>query len=94
MALNDENLEPGDPNYGRTIIRDRKYLPDYLETPALDARPIGQIQLPAHLGVAALSATYVTFADDVTGLSLVGKHVTITVNQTTNDITDILVEDI
>lgn len=42
----------------------------------------------------ALNATYVTYVDDVTGLPLVGKHVIITVNTTTNDITDIIVEDI
>lgn len=42
----------------------------------------------------ALSATYVTFVDSVTGLPLVGKHVIITVDQTTDDIADIVVEDI
>ena len=40
------------------------------------------------------AATYVTFVDSVTGLPLVGKHVTITVDQTTDDIADITVEDI
>jgi hypothetical protein len=43
---------------------------------------------------AALSATYVTFVDSVTGLPLVGKHVIITVDQTTDDIADITVEEI
>lgn len=42
----------------------------------------------------ALSATYVTYVDSVTGLPLVGKHVIITVDQTTDDIADITVEDI
>lgn len=50
--------------------------------------------LPARLQDGALNATYVTFVDDTTGLPLVGKNVTITVNVATNDITDILVEDI
>lgn len=43
---------------------------------------------------AALSATYVTYVDSVTGLPLVGKHVIIKVDQTTDDIADIIVEDI
>jgi hypothetical protein len=43
---------------------------------------------------AALNATYVTFVDSVTGLPLVGKHVIITVDQTTDDIADITVEEI
>lgn len=42
----------------------------------------------------ALAATYVTYVDSVTGLPLVGKHVIIKVDQTTDDITDIVVEDI
>ncbi len=50
--------------------------------------------LPANLQPAALSATYVTYVDSVTGLPLVGKHVIITVDQTTDDIADIVVEDI
>lgn len=60
----------------------------------LDFNRVPDKALPARLQDAALSATYVTFVDDTTGLPLVGKHVTITVNSTTNDITDILVEDI
>jgi hypothetical protein len=43
---------------------------------------------------AELSATYVTFVDSVTGLPLVGKHVIIKVDQTLDDIADIVVEDI
>ena len=43
---------------------------------------------------AALSATYVTYVDSVTGLPLIGKHVIIKVDQTTDDIADIIVEDI
>jgi hypothetical protein len=50
--------------------------------------------LPDRLTVEELSATYVTFVDSVTGLPLVGKHVIITVDQTTDDIADIVVEDI
>ena len=42
----------------------------------------------------ALNATYVTYVDSVTGLPLVGKHVIITVDTTTDDIADIIVEDI
>ena len=42
----------------------------------------------------ALNATYVTYVDSVTGLPLVGKHVIIKVDQTTDDIADIIVEDI
>lgn len=38
------------------------------------------------------AATYVTFTD-TDGDPLIGKHVTITVNTTTNEITDILIED-
>lgn len=59
-------------------------------------KPVGvdeQSKFPERVQ-AALNATYVTFVDDTTGLPLVDKHVTITVNSTTNDITDILVEDI
>lgn len=59
-------------------------------------KPVGvdeQSKFPERVQ-AALNATYVSFVDDSTGLPLVGKHVTITVNSTTNDITDILVEDI
>jgi hypothetical protein len=41
-----------------------------------------------------LNSTFVTFVDDTTGLPLVDKHVTIKINATTNDITDIIVEDI
>jgi hypothetical protein len=48
--------------------------------------------LPARLADAALNATYVTYRDASTGLPLTGKHVTITVNTTTNEITDIVVE--
>lgn len=55
---------------------------------------VADTNLPDRLQDAELAATYVTFVDDTTGLPLVGKHVTITVNATTNDITDILVEDI
>lgn len=56
--------------------------------------PIGEGQLPERLSDAELSATYVTFVDSVTGLPLVGKHVIITVDQTTDDIADITVEEI
>lgn len=69
--------------------------------PAVDARELGEwikanpdAALPAHLGVEALTATYVTYVDSVTGLPLVGKHVIITVDQATDDIADIVVEDI
>jgi hypothetical protein len=41
-----------------------------------------------------VKGTYVTFVDSVTGLPLVGKHVTIKVDQATDDISDIVVEDI
>ena len=43
---------------------------------------------------AALSATYVTYVDSVTGLPLVGKHVIITVDTALDEIADIVVEDI
>lgn len=59
-------------------------------------KPVGvdeQSKFPERVQ-AALNSTYVTFVDDTTGLPLVDKHVTITVNSTTNEITDILVEDI
>lgn len=42
----------------------------------------------------ARSATYVRYVDSVTGLPLVGKHVIIKVDQTTDEIADITVEDI
>jgi hypothetical protein len=41
---------------------------------------------------AALNATYATFRDSVTGLPLTGKHVIFTVDQTANEIVDIVVE--
>lgn len=48
--------------------------------------------LPANLAAAALNATYVTFRDSVTGLPLTGKHVVITVDQTTDEIVATVVE--
>lgn len=50
--------------------------------------------LPDRLSPTLLNATYVTYVDSVTGLPLVGKHVIIKVDQTTDDIADIIVEDI
>jgi len=50
--------------------------------------------LPPFLEPETLNATYVTYVDSVTGLPLVGKHVIITVDQTTDDIADITVEEI
>lgn len=50
--------------------------------------------VPPPLTPAALAATYVTYVDSVTGLPLVGKHVIIKVDQSTDDIADIIVEDI
>ena len=41
-----------------------------------------------------LQTTYVTFRDSVTGLPITGKHVTMTIDQTANEIVDIVVEDI
>ena len=55
---------------------------------------VADANLPARLADGALNATYVTFVDAVTGLPLVGKHVIIKVDQTTDDISDIVVEDI
>jgi hypothetical protein len=70
----------------------------------LDPKPVTQAGLDAATTALAadpasdlaveLSATYVTFVDSVTGLPLVGKHVIITVDQTTDDIADITVEEI
>jgi hypothetical protein len=48
--------------------------------------------LPERLSDTSLSATYATFRDSVTGLPLTGKHVVFTVDQTTNQIVDIVVE--
>jgi hypothetical protein len=48
--------------------------------------------LPDRLATAALNATYATFRDSVTGLPLTGKHVIFTVDQTANEIVDIVVE--
>ncbi|UVF60993.1 hypothetical protein SEA_GORPY_31 [Arthrobacter phage Gorpy] len=48
--------------------------------------------LPARLQDTALSATYVTFRDSVTGLPITGKNVIMTVDQTANEIIDIVVE--
>lgn len=50
--------------------------------------------LPARLDPTALNATYVTFVDSVTGLPLMDKHVIIKVDQTTDEIAEIVVEDI
>lgn len=50
--------------------------------------------VPPTLTPAALNATYVTYVDSVTGLPLVGKHVIIKVDQTLDEIADIVVEDI
>lgn len=60
----------------------------------MDFRKVPDAGLPARLQDAALNATYVTYVDSVTGLPLVGKHVIIKVDQTTDDIADIIVEDI
>lgn len=53
-----------------------------------------QVTTPGTPTAAALAATYVTYVDSVTGLPLVGKHVIIKVDQSTDDIADIIVEDI
>lgn len=53
-----------------------------------------QVTDPTSAAAAALNATYVTFVDSVTGLPLVDKHVIIKVDQTTDEIADIVVEDI
>jgi hypothetical protein len=47
---------------------------------------------PKPLTVAAGNATYVTFRDSITGLPVTGKHVTMTIDQTANEIIDIIVE--
>ena len=60
----------------------------------LDFTRVTDKGLPDRLQDAALAATYVTFVDSVTGLPLVGKHVIIKVDQTLDDIADIVVEDI
>jgi len=44
--------------------------------------------------VGVLQTTYVTFRDSGTGLPITGKHVTMTIDQTANEIVDIVVEDI
>jgi hypothetical protein len=50
--------------------------------------------LPGYLEEGELNATYVTYVDSVTGLPLVGKHVIIKVDQTLDEIADIVVEEI
>lgn len=93
MALNDENLEPGDPNYGRTIIRDRKYLPEYLEDEALSARPVGDLQLPERLSEEEMTVTFVVVRNfDGTPLGS-GKVVVLTLTADQTDISDIAVYD-
>ena len=52
------------------------------------------ITTPGTETATALSATYASFRDSVTGLPLEGKHVILTVDQAANEIIDILVEDI
>lgn len=59
-----------------------------------DASVKALVEDPESETATALSATYVTFVDSVTGLPLVDKHVIITVDQTTDDIADITVEEI
>jgi hypothetical protein len=68
--------------------------PKPLTPGALDAAAAALAAIPASDLAGELSATYVTFVDSVTGLPLVGKHVIITVDQTTDDIADITVEEI
>lgn len=65
------------------------------KVPSLDGSgKIFDKHIPDRLSGPALKATYVSFVDVVTGLPLVGKHVIIKVDQTTDDIADIVVEDI
>lgn len=71
----------------------------FLDVPGIkanevDAAVAAKIEDEGSDARAALNATYVTFVDSVTGLPLVGKHVIITVDQTTDDIADITVEEI
>jgi len=61
---------------------------------AVPGHVLTEITTPGTPTATALSATYVTYVDSVTGLPLVGKHVIITVDQTTDDIADITVEEI
>ena len=56
-----------------------------------DDGKISESVLPDRLSEVELSATYVTFLDEA-GNPLVGKHVLVTVNTTTNEIEDITVE--
>lgn len=66
-----------------------------IKTPILNGSgKIVDANLPDRLLDGQLTATYVTYVDSVTGLPLVGKHVIIKVDQTTDDIADIIVEDI
>lgn len=60
----------------------------------LDFNRVPDKALPERLSEGKLNATYVTFVDAVTGLPLVDKHVIIKVDQTTDEIADIVVEDI
>ncbi|PRB44347.1 hypothetical protein CQ020_03820 [Arthrobacter sp. MYb23] len=65
------------------------------KVPSLDGSgKIFNKHIPERLQDTALNATYVTFVDSVTGLPLVDKHVIIKVDQTTDEIADIVVEDI
>jgi hypothetical protein len=60
----------------------------------LDADITAKINDVGSAARGALNATYVTYVDSVTGLPLVGKHVIIKVDQTLDEIADIVVEDI
>lgn len=68
--------------------------PKPLTVAGLDTAAAAKIGTPGSAMATALNATYVTYVDSVTGLPLVGKHVIIKVDQTTDDIADIIVEDI
>jgi len=68
--------------------------PKPLTPGALDAAVAGKVTTPGSAVATALTATYVTFVDSVTGLPLVGKHVIVKVDQTLDEIADIVVEDI
>ena len=81
---------------GRTgfVTLQESDLPTRLSVEELSATILTNVEDVAEDPEGILQTTYVTFRDSVTGLPITGKHVTMTIDQTANEIVDIVVEDI
>jgi len=69
-------------------------VPPTLTPAALNATILDNVEEVAADPEGVLQTTYVTFRDSVTGLPITGKHVTMTIDQSADEIVDIIVEDI